>query len=123
MKQEAERASQNQECQENKCSGAEERTKDACKPPKTAPLSPLQLPTPPAHPATADQSDAVLHNLPIETVSQDMPGREGSRCRQIATLILTRLTPFFKCGKQEGDLGAGGQHYSACHEIRFAASS
>jgi len=40
-KQEAERASQNQECQENKSSGAEERTKDACKPPKTAPLSPL----------------------------------------------------------------------------------
>ena len=29
-KPEAERASQNQECQENKCSGAEERTKDAC---------------------------------------------------------------------------------------------
>ena len=49
-------------------------------PPKTAPLSPLKLPTPLAHPATADQSDAVLHNLPIETVSQGMPGREGSRC-------------------------------------------
>ena len=31
-KQEAERASQNQECRENKCSGAEERTKDACSP-------------------------------------------------------------------------------------------
>ena len=29
---------------------------------------------------TEDQSDAVLHNLPIETVSQGMPGREGSRC-------------------------------------------
>jgi len=33
-KQEAERASQNQECEENKCSGAEERTKDACSPQK-----------------------------------------------------------------------------------------
>ena len=33
-KQEAERASQNQECQDNKCSGAEVRTKDACSPQK-----------------------------------------------------------------------------------------
>jgi hypothetical protein len=96
----AERASQNQECQENKSSGAEERTKDACKPPKTAPLSPLKLPTPPAHPATADQSDAVLHNLPLETVSQGMPGREGSRCltrqEQVASysraLVMTAAT-------------------------------
>jgi len=38
-KPEAERASQNQECQENKCSGAEERTKDACSPQIIAPLS------------------------------------------------------------------------------------
>ena len=39
-------------------------------------------PTPVAHPATTDQSDAVLHNLPIKTVSQQgmPPGREGSRC-------------------------------------------
>ena len=45
-------------------------------------------PTPVAHPATTDQSDAVLHNLPIETVSQQgmPPGREGSRC-------LTRQEP------------------------------
>jgi len=69
-------------------------------PPKTAPLSPLKLPTPLAHPATADQSDAVLHNLPIETVSQGMPGREGSRCltrqEQVASysraLIMTAAT-------------------------------
>jgi hypothetical protein len=43
-------------------------------------LSP-QLPTPPSHPATTDQSNAVLNNSPIETVSQGMPpGCEGSRC-------------------------------------------
>jgi len=65
-----------------------------------APLSP-QLPTPPAHPATAEQSDAVLYNLPIETVSQGMPpGREGSRCltrqEQVASyslvLVVTAAT-------------------------------
>ena len=55
---------------------------------------------PPAHPATADQSDAVLHNLPIETVSQGTPGREGSRCltrqEQVASysrvLVVTAAT-------------------------------
>ena len=53
-----------------------------------------------AHPATADQSDAVLHNLPIETVSQGMPGREGSQCltrqEQVASysraLVVTAAT-------------------------------
>ena len=79
-KPEAERASQNQEYQENKRSEAEERTKDACSPQKQlfsllSSCPPHQLTQP-----TADQSDAVLHNLPIETVSQGMPGREGSRC-------------------------------------------
>jgi len=49
---------------------------------------------------TADQSDAVLHILPIETVSQGMPGREGSRCltrqEQVASysraLVMTAAT-------------------------------
>ena len=67
-KPEAERASQNQEYQENKRSEAEERTKDACSPQKQlfsllSSCPPHQLTQP-----TADQSDAVLHNLPIETV-------------------------------------------------------
>jgi len=70
-KPEAERASQNQEYQENKRSEAEERTKEACSPQKQlfsllSSCPPHQLTQP-----TADQSDAVLHNLPIET---------GSRC-------------------------------------------
>ena len=37
-----------------------------------------------AHPTSSPNYSrpvrAVLHNLPIETVSQGMPGREGSRC-------------------------------------------
>ena len=81
QEQEAERASQIQECQENTCSGAEKRTKDACSPKKQI-LSLLS--SCPPHQLTqlqqTIQSDAVLHNLPIETVSQGMPGREGSRC-------------------------------------------
>ena len=99
-KPEAERASQNQEYQENKRSEAEERTKDACSPQKQlfsllSSCPPHQLTQP-----TADQSDAVLHNLPIETVSQGMPGREGSRCltrqEQVASysraLVMTAAT-------------------------------
>ena len=62
-KPEAERASQNQEYQENKRSEAEERTKDACSPQKQlfsllSSCPPHQLTQP-----TADQSDAVLHNF------------------------------------------------------------
>jgi hypothetical protein len=84
-----------------KCSRAEERTKDTCsQKEQQGRLSP-QLPTPPAHPATTDQSDAVLHNLPFETVSRGMPpGHEGSCCltrqEQVASysraLVVTAFT-------------------------------
>ena len=65
-KQETERVLENQECWENKVQRSRRENKGRMQAQKIAeaPLSFL-LPTLPAHPATTDQSDAVLHNLPI----------------------------------------------------------
>ena len=86
QEQEAERASQIQECQENKCSGAEERTKDACSPQKQ--LLSLLSSYPPHQLTHLQQTSPMLsHVSRLNYRCRQWPGQQSAPCSHPHTFL------------------------------------
>ena len=100
-KQEAERASQNQECQENKYGGAEERTKDACSPQK--------------------QLLSLLSSCPPHQLTQLRRSNTAALSVVAVAAVITRAGCSLR--PAPGELGTGSLRGQACPGSRFQLAS